>query len=199
MALPWAFAPLEQQGEPTQYLNLCRRLLLPEDGANQKKITLLKWPSSLEQQPGHPLPPYHQHWDVLQHQLWEGGLFYHWMKVQSTTQKYMIKLVFLCSPGFWVSPEPRNEWVTAGNLSIQRNCHAVLTIRPQQLPCLSGPWMNILFLQTRSFNEQISRGSITARTSCFPAKFYGKLKNKIFVKSHHPNQNIWKRGWGSLP
>ena len=51
------------------------------------------------------------------------------------------------------------------------------------------------FLQTRSFKEQISRGSISARTSCFPAKFYGKLWNLSFVASYYLNQNIWKRGW----
>ena len=46
---------------------LCRLILLPED------TLLLCWLSSLEQQPGLPLPPYQEHCPVLELRLWEAG------------------------------------------------------------------------------------------------------------------------------
>ena len=40
---------------------------------------------------------------------------------------------------------PWTEWVTVGNLLTERFCHAVLTIGPQQLPCLSWfLWIKVL-------------------------------------------------------
>ena len=33
-------------------------------------------------------------------------------------------------------PGPSDKWLTVGNLQVARNSHAVLTIGPNQLPCL---------------------------------------------------------------
>ena len=35
-------------------------------------------------------------------------------------------------------PEPWDQWVTVGNIQVARDSHAVLSIGPQQLPCLAG-------------------------------------------------------------
>ena len=35
-------------------------------------------------------------------------------------------------------PEPWDQWVTVGNISVARSSHAVLSIGPQQLFCLAG-------------------------------------------------------------
>ena len=39
-------------------------------------------------------------------------------------------------------PEPWDQWVTIGNVLAARRDHAVLSIGPQQLPCLSGDTSN---------------------------------------------------------
>ena len=35
-------------------------------------------------------------------------------------------------------PAPWDQWVTVGNIQVGRNHHAVLSVGPQQLPCLAG-------------------------------------------------------------
>ena len=35
-------------------------------------------------------------------------------------------------------PAPWDQWVTVGNIQVARRYHAVLSIGPQQLPCLAG-------------------------------------------------------------
>ena len=35
-------------------------------------------------------------------------------------------------------PQPWNQWVTVGNLQVERSGHAVLSVGPQQLSCLSS-------------------------------------------------------------
>ena len=43
---------------------------------------------------------------------------------------------------FEYHPEPWNQWINIGNLSIDRGYHAVLSIGAQDLPCLSGECYN---------------------------------------------------------
>ena len=42
-------------------------------------------------------------------------------------------------------PEPWNQWLDIGDLQISRHMHAVLSIGPHQLPCMSGenPWSGL--------------------------------------------------------
>ena len=73
-------------GETSQshLLNLCRILWLPEDSMDTTTF-LLCWPSSLEQRPGLPSPPFQEHCYMLEIQLWEAGSGWLgvWMKVPS--------------------------------------------------------------------------------------------------------------------
>ena len=56
-------------------------------------------------------------------------------------------------------PAPWDQWVTVGNIQVERASHAVLSIGPQQLPCLAG---DIKEFEEVSSSSSLFSSSITS-------------------------------------
>ena len=56
-------------------------------------------------------------------------------------------------------PAPWDQWVTVGNIQVPRAGHAVLSIGPQQLPCLAGDSKEFEEVLSSSFSSSITSSS----------------------------------------